>query len=48
MLEAKPSKIIAVNRAIQLWTLYGFRSPAELVLEDSVLVLGVLVMEAPS
>ncbi len=47
MVEPKPSKIIAVGRAIQLWTLYGFRSPEELVLEDLALALGVLVVEAP-
>jgi Zn-dependent peptidase ImmA (M78 family) len=47
MFEPKPSKIIAVGRAIQLWTLYGFRSPRELVLEDLALALGVLVVEAP-
>jgi len=47
MLEAKPNKIFAVGRAIQLWTLYGFSSPSELVLEDLALALGVLVMEAP-
>jgi Zn-dependent peptidase ImmA (M78 family) len=47
MLEPKPSKVFAVGRAIQLWTLYGFRSPAELVLEDLALALGVLVVEAP-
>jgi Zn-dependent peptidase ImmA (M78 family) len=47
MLEAKPSKILAVSRAIQLWTRYAFGSPAELVLEDLALALGVLVMEAP-
>ena len=47
MCEPKPSKIFAAGRAIQLWTLYGFRSPAELVLEDLALTLGVLVLEAP-
>ena len=47
MLEPKPSKIFAVGRAVQLWTLYGFRSPAELVLEDLALALGVLVVEGP-
>ena len=34
MFEPKPSKILAAGRAMQLWTLYGFRSPAELVIED--------------
>jgi Zn-dependent peptidase ImmA (M78 family) len=47
MLEPKPSKIYAAGRATQLWTLYGFRSPGELVLEDLALALGVLVVEAP-
>jgi Zn-dependent peptidase ImmA (M78 family) len=47
MVEPKPSKVVAAGRAIQLWTLYGFRSPAELVLEDLALALGVLVVEAP-
>jgi Zn-dependent peptidase ImmA (M78 family) len=47
MLEQKPSKLLAAGRAIQLWALYGFRSPAELVLEDLALALGILVVEAP-
>ncbi len=47
MFEPKPSKILAAGRAMQLWTLYGFRSPAELVIEDLALALGVLVLEAP-
>jgi Zn-dependent peptidase ImmA (M78 family) len=47
MLEPAPSKVFAVGRAVQLWTLYGFRSPEELVLDDLALALGVLVVEAP-
>lgn len=47
MPEPKPSKILAAGRATQLWNLYGFRSPGELVLEDLALALGVIVVEAP-
>ncbi len=46
MLEPKPSKVLAVGVAAQLWKLYGFNSPKELVLEDLALSLGVLVVEA--
>ncbi len=45
MTERKPSKVIAVGAAAQLWKLYGFKSPAELVLEDLALARGVIVIE---
>jgi Zn-dependent peptidase ImmA (M78 family) len=47
MLTPKASKVIPVAKAAQLWKLYGFESPSELVLEDLALALGVLVFEAP-
>lgn len=45
MLGPKPSKVIAVGAASQLWKLYRFPSPREIVLEDLALALGVLVIE---
>ena len=45
MLEPKPSKVMAVGAASQLWKLYRFPSARELVLEDLALALGVLVIE---
>ncbi len=47
MMERKPSEVIAVGAAAQLWKLYGFTSPKDLVLEDLALALGVIVIEAP-
>lgn len=37
---------IAVGEAKRVWRLYGFQSPADLVLEDLALAMGVVVLEA--
>ncbi|MCC6357353.1 MAG: ImmA/IrrE family metallo-endopeptidase [Phycisphaerales bacterium] len=40
-------RAFAAGDANKLWRLYGFRSPAELVLEDLAWALGVAVIEGP-
>ncbi|TAH37010.1 MAG: ImmA/IrrE family metallo-endopeptidase [Planctomycetota bacterium] len=42
-----PSRALADAQAAWLWKLHGFRAPADLVLEDLALALGVLVVEGP-
>src|SRR5437867_11498223 len=43
----QPSNVIAHAEAAGVWRLYGLRSPAELVLEDLALAMGVLVLDGP-
>jgi hypothetical protein len=45
MTERKASKVIAAGAAAQIWKLYGFMSPSDLVLEDLALARGVIVIE---
>lgn len=43
----RPSRIIPACEANELWRIYGFRSPQELVLEDLALALGIVVIDGP-
>src|SRR5579884_4050918 len=43
----KPNKVLAHAEANGIWSLYGFSSPQDLVLEDLALAMGVLVMDGP-
>ena len=44
-MKNRPSPIIPHGKAHDVWKLYGFTSPKELVLEDLAFAMGVLVME---
>ena len=41
------NKIFAQAEAARLWRMYGYTDPAELVLEDLALAMGVVVVEGP-
>ena len=45
MAGPQPNTIIAEAEARRVWSLYGFTSPDELVLEDLALAMGVIVVE---
>jgi len=45
MAQQQISDIAAVGAAFNLWKLYGFQNPSELVLEDLALARGVLVID---
>lgn len=45
MAGPQPNTIIAEAEARRIWSLYGFTSPDELVLEDLALAMGVIVVE---
>jgi Zn-dependent peptidase ImmA (M78 family) len=47
MAGPQANKIIAEAEARHIWSLYGFSSPTELVLEDLALAMGVIVVEGP-
>jgi len=42
----KASKILPLAEAARIWSLYGFSSPQELVLEDLAMAIGVFVVDA--
>ncbi|MBY0261422.1 MAG: hypothetical protein K2Q20_03720, partial [Phycisphaerales bacterium] len=39
-------RAFAVGEAKRVWKLYGFQTPADLVLEDLAMAMGVVVLEA--
>lgn len=41
----KPNRTLAVAEALNLWRLYGFTSPEQLVIEDLAMARGILVMD---
>lgn len=43
----KPNRVIAAAEAEGLWSLYGLKSPTELVLEDIAMAQGIVVMDGP-
>ena len=47
MPRLKVSRAVCVSHASRLWSLYGFTSPDDLVLEDLAMSMGVLVMDGP-
>jgi Zn-dependent peptidase ImmA (M78 family) len=46
-MSKQPSRILAAAEANRVWKLYGFTSPADLVLEDLAMALGIVVMDGP-
>ena len=46
-MNPKPNRIIAAAEAEGLWSLYGLKSPKELVLEDVAMAQGILVTDGP-
>jgi Zn-dependent peptidase ImmA (M78 family) len=47
MAGPQANKIIAEAEARRIWSLYGYSSPEELVLEDLAFAMGVIVVEGP-
>jgi Zn-dependent peptidase ImmA (M78 family) len=46
-MSAKPNRVIAAAEADGLWSLYGLKSPSELILEDIAMAQGIVVMDGP-
>jgi len=46
-MSQKPNKIIAAAEAEGLWSLYGLKSPEQLVLENIAMAQGIVVMDGP-
>src|SRR5688572_7280507 len=43
----RPNRILPTTEADRIWSLYGYASPKELVLEDLAMALGIVVIDGP-
>jgi Zn-dependent peptidase ImmA (M78 family) len=46
-MSGRPNKVLPAAEAARMWSLYGFESPKELVLEDLAMALGIIVTDGP-
>lgn len=45
MIKSRPNRILAAAEAARIWSLYGFASPTDLILENLAMAHGVLVID---